>query len=335
MKKSISIAAVLAVVTAVSGAVGAASQGTIQVAKGSVLQVGRVLPSLTNDNKDREGALPDKARVDVQAGASVLLTVHPAGIKGKVPAQVQVDYPYGTDVNNAQKPAHPVSLQSQILLDKPFDTAKVTIHYTRTNFGLNALSAGKGGTAIGADSIALGAESTALGDNARTWFMWMGKDRVVRLKPILSSQATAIGANTLAFGKNSTALGVGASTGVLTTFDGMPIVGTIRKDVEENADAAHPLQAKAYDNGVALGAFSKVRARNSVALGVNSEAVSDNTVAVGNAQDTRRITFVAPGVEAGDAATVGQLREAEQKIYVLQQQIRALQQQVQQLLQKK
>ena len=53
MKKSISIAAVLAVVTAVSGAVGAASQGTIQVAKGSVLQVGRVLPSLTNDNKDR------------------------------------------------------------------------------------------------------------------------------------------------------------------------------------------------------------------------------------------------------------------------------------------
>lgn len=78
---------------------------------------------------------------------------------------------------------------------------------------------------------------------------------------------------------------------------------------------------RAAENGLALGYASQTSAKNSVALGANSVADEENTVSVGSDLLTRRITHVADGTAATDAATVGQLQSASASLH---QNIRSL-----------
>jgi autotransporter adhesin len=99
----------------------------------------------------------------------------------------------------------------------------------------------------------------------------------------------AIGSATYAYGDQSLALGPGARTSGF----GSVALGAGAKASEEG--------------GIALGTHAVSLFANSVAIGYNAEADQQNTVSVGNANEQRRITHVADGVTATDAATVGQL----------------------------
>lgn len=75
-------------------------------------------------------------------------------------------------------------------------------------------------------------------------------------------------------------------------------------------DAAGEQPAQAAGAGaVAAGAGAQASADNSVALGAGSVADRANTVAVGHEGGERQITHVAAGVQATDAANVGQLQQ--------------------------
>ncbi|MBX3537579.1 MAG: hypothetical protein KF735_08080, partial [Chelatococcus sp.] len=64
------------------------------------------------------------------------------------------------------------------------------------------------------------------------------------------------------------------------------------------------------NKATAVGSHAKATAKNSVALGANSVADKDNTVSVGSADNLRRITNVAEGIDQNDVVTVKQLTAA-------------------------
>lgn len=75
-------------------------------------------------------------------------------------------------------------------------------------------------------------------------------------------------------------------------------------------DQAGDSPAQAIGQGsVAAGAGAEARADNSVALGAGSVADRENSVSVGREGGERQITNVAAGVQATDAANVGQLQQ--------------------------
>ncbi len=62
---------------------------------------------------------------------------------------------------------------------------------------------------------------------------------------------------------------------------------------------------------IGAGAHVMAGADNSVAIGANSVATDPNTVSFGSPGNERRLTNVADGLSATDAATVGQVNAAE------------------------
>jgi trimeric autotransporter adhesin len=123
--------------------------------------------------------------------------------------------------------------------------------------------------------------------------------------------AVAIGSGTLASAAQSIAIGPGA-----VTSDG-------------KGSVAIGLSANAYvDGSMALGSEAKARNVESIAIGRNAQALNDNSVAlgagsttnaanvvsVGNSVLQRRITQVADGIDATDAATIGQLTALEKRV---------------------
>ncbi|WP_406234873.1 ESPR-type extended signal peptide-containing protein [Isoptericola jiangsuensis] len=122
-----------------------------------------------------------------------------------------------------------------------------------------------------------GALAVAIGDSAQA--------------SIKSEGGTAIGSFAKALGFNSVALGRGAA-------------------VSETAAAGFALGASARvdsQGGVAIGGQAWASAANSVALGYGSRADQPDTVSVGSTSLQRRITNVADGRAATDAATIGQV----------------------------
>ncbi|HKT99717.1 MAG TPA: YadA-like family protein [Paraburkholderia sp.] len=93
-----------------------------------------------------------------------------------------------------------------------------------------------------------------------------------------ASNAAAIGANATVAANNGVAIGAGSSS--------------------------------TGEASVAIGQGAAASGNNAVALGAGSVAAEDNTVSVGSANQTRRMTNVADGVNASDAATKGQLDRA-------------------------
>lgn len=205
MKSRKILAAAMSLATAFGSL--ALAAGTTDINDDSSLYIGYG----NGENKTGQ-ATESSAVVDARAGASVLITPKASGD----------DNPYTA--------GHPTNLGKNNDGTYQTDVARVVVHNTRTDLGLNT-NASRTGTAIGAFATAKGSDATALGHDASV------------------NQA----------------------------------------------------------NGLALGANSQVTAQNSVALGAGSEASEANTVSVGSASQQRRITNVANGQQASDAATMGQV----------------------------
>ncbi|MHC1666389.1 ESPR-type extended signal peptide-containing protein [Stenotrophomonas geniculata] len=111
-----------------------------------------------------------------------------------------------------------------------------------------------------------------------------------------SEGGVAVGAWATAQGKNSVALGRASY---------------VHEQAEDGFAVGGRTQVAAR-GGIALGAGSEVRsnASNSVAIGYQSIADDADTVSFGNDWLKRRLTGVANGRNANDAATIGQLRGA-------------------------
>lgn len=137
------------------------------------------------------------------------------------------------------------------------------------NLEANAGSGGTSGPALGTgDGLAIGGGSHA-------------QDKT----------DVAVGSGSTVHAGNSTSLG--NNTSVAASADNAVAVGA-----DSSVTGA---------SGTAIGQGSSVTASNAVAIGAGSVADQDNTVSVGNASQQRRITQVADGVAATDAATVGQV----------------------------
>lgn len=335
MKGRTSIAAVMAA-TMVLGSVAFAANA-VDISPNATVVMG--YPASKTKEHHTQFATKTTTSVDVVAGASVLLDAHPVkDEEGKTP-----DYPYGPKVNQKGDVVWqgPGNLSSALLpKDDAYDVARVTIHYTRTGFGTNAIAAADG-TAIGANTIAFGKGATTLGMNARTGYMlpdsWANaKELKHGLHFERNDHATAVGTNSTGFGTNSTAIGADASTGwievaprgkgyrdmsvdpyknkdedLLLTDPKSKYRGVITGDkLKELVTKDTTLKMHAYDNATAVGTNAKVRANNSVALGVNSVAVEENTVSVGNNTLNRRLVNVKDGrweADSHDGATTGQV----------------------------
>lgn len=335
MKGRTSIAAVMAA-TMVLGSVAFAANSA-DISPNATIVMG--YPASKTKEHHTQFATKTTTSVDVVAGASVLLDAHPVkDEEGKTP-----DYPYGPKVkqNGEVVWQGPGNLSSALLpKDEAYDVARVTIHYTRTGFGTNAIAAADG-TAIGANTIAFGKGATTLGMNARTGYML--PDSYANEKELKhglhfekSDHATAVGTNSTGFGTNSTAIGADASTGwievaprgkgysdmsvdpyknkdedLLLTDPKSKYRGVITGDkLKELVTKDTTVKMHAYDNATAVGTNAKVRANNSVALGVNSVAVEENTVSVGNNTLNRRLVNVKDGrweADSHDGATTGQV----------------------------
>ena len=335
MKGRTSIAAVMAA-TMVLGSV-AFADNSADISPNATVVMG--YPASKTKEHHTQFATKTTTSVDVVAGASVLLDAHPVkDEEGKTP-----DYPYGPKVkaNGEVVWQGPGNLSSALLpKDEAYDVARVTIHYTRTGFGTNAIAAADG-TAIGANTIAFGKGATTLGMNARTGYML--PDSYANEKELKhglhfekSDHATAVGTNSTGFGTNSTAIGADASTGwievaprgkgyrdmsvdpyknkdedLLLTDPKSKYRGVITGDkIKELVTKDTTLKMHAYDNATAVGTNAKVRANNSVALGVNSVAVEEDTVSVGNNTLNRRLVNVKDGrweADSHDGATTGQV----------------------------
>jgi len=113
--------------------------------------------------------------------------------------------------------------------------------------------------------------------------------------PTGTGNGLAVGTGSNATDANDTAIGHGANVGAAN--------GTA---VGNNA-----IVDAAAQNAVALGADSHASASNSVALGQGAVADQANTVSVGNATQQRRITNVAAGSAATDAANVQQVQDGD------------------------
>ena len=167
--------------------------------------------------------------------------------------------------------------------------------------GLNAVAIGSDSTASGFRSVAVGNKATAYGYDTDD----------SNLDTNLHGTTIAVGDNAYAYGWSSISIGADSQTFGMDTV-------------------ALGYSAYAYGkSSLALGAYSetKLAAVNSVALGTDSIATEANTVSVGNEAYTdsegysheanyRRITNVADGTAATDAATVGQITLTDDGTYV-------------------
>lgn len=121
----------------------------------------------------------------------------------------------------------------------------------------------------------------------------------------VATGATAYGAYATAQTANTTAIGFRS----LATLATDTAIGYQSQATGEQATAIGANSLASGSRGVALGAGAQATGANSVAIGSGSVANEANTASVGSAGNARRITNVAPGINANDAATVGQVND--------------------------
>jgi hypothetical protein len=94
-----------------------------------------------------------------------------------------------------------------------------------------------------------------------------------------------------------------------------PLLGSCKAAMASNGGAAYGDGAAATGSlAAALGPNASATAANAVAIGSGSLANEDDSVSVGAPGKERRITNVAAGTAASDAATVGQLVDLRAQI---------------------
>lgn len=136
----------------------------------------------------------------------------------------------------------------------------------------------------------------------------------------VNSDSVAVGPDSYAVGQQSTAVGFGAvaaQPGVSGPANLATTVGASSSAMGDRATAVG-WAATATSNSTALGAAAHSSADGAVAIGSSSIADQANTVSFGRSSTqepglppiTRRLVNVADGINATDAATVGQLNAA-------------------------
>lgn len=197
----------------------------------------------------------------------------------------------------------------------------------------HSMAVGSKSSVRGKYSIAVGPEATVNNGNSRV----LEQSTAVGSKAtVTSSFSTALGANTQAKGDYSVAIGAQSQTtgANATAIGAYAAAGKNSVVVGGGEGLAAPAVSQSNgtamgtyvdiksDNGTALGYGSQVggNGKNSVALGADSVANEENVVSVGHTKGqtngfggtygedlNRRITNVADGKNANDAATVGQI----------------------------
>ncbi len=198
----------------------------------------------------------------------------------------------------------------------------------------HSMAVGSKSSVRGKDSIAVGPEATVNNGNS----VVLEQSTAVGSKAtVLSNFSTALGANTQAKGDYSVAIGAQSQTTEATNAtaigayaaagENSVVVGGGKELAASIVSKANGTAMGTYvdvnaENGTALGYGSQIgwNGKNSVALGADSVANEENVVSVGHTKGqangfggtygedlNRRITNVADGKNANDAATVGQI----------------------------
>jgi hypothetical protein len=123
--------------------------------------------------------------------------------------------------------------------------------------------------------------------------------------------ATAYGAYASAQGQNTTAIGYRS----VANMAGSVAIGNNARATGDPTVAIGDNSLASGNNSVAVGASAQATADGAVALGAGSVAGQPNTVSVGTPGSERRITNVAPGINATDAVNVSQLNENSRVAY--------------------
>lgn len=113
----------------------------------------------------------------------------------------------------------------------------------------------------------------------------------------------------LACGREASADGFGSTAVGSVSTAGATYATALGHLAKANGAASTAIGAvsEAGEAGTAIGTGSWAQGTNSVALGAGSIASDADTVSFGNANIKRRVTNLADGIAATDAATVGQL----------------------------
>ena len=197
----------------------------------------------------------------------------------------------------------------------------------------HSMAVGSKSSVRGTNSVAVGPEAAVNNGNAGV----LQQSTAVGFKAtVLSNFSTALGANTQTKGDYSVAVGAQSQTtgANATAIGAYAAAGENSVVVGGGKESAAPIVSKSNgtamgtyvdinaDNGTALGYGSQIGwdGKNSVALGADSVANEENVVSVGHTKGqtnglggtygedlNRRITNVADGKNANDAATVGQI----------------------------
>ena len=198
--------------------------------------------------------------------------------------------------------------------------ASTAIGYKSIAGGNYSLAAGYGAKTAGGAAIALGTGTFANGYAA----IALGQDTEAK------TNAVALGYKTKAEAKGSTAVGYGSEALGEGSFAGGGHVtdtqvvggkaygessfafgtGAVAGMSDGTGDYSFAFGNEALasmGNAIAFGSGAKAEHQNSVALGSNSVTSAENIISVGYSGGERRITNVADGTAATDAATVGQL----------------------------
>ena len=203
-------------------------------------------------------------------------------------------------------------------------------------FGNLSLASGESSTAIGVQSVASGANSLAIGNHS----LASGENATAfgLLSAATGLNSTALGNQSTASGDNSVAVGILADAdGVNTTAVGnqskakganSTALGVLSRATGDDGVALGNQARAVGDGGVAIGTASRARGEQSVAIGTGAVATGANSIAIGAGSiadvanvvsfgspgHERRLTNIADGVDAHDAATYGQLKRATKKL---------------------
>lgn len=198
--------------------------------------------------------------------------------------------------------------------------------------GQYSIAMGSGGVAIAAAhaqgnfSVAIGSGdgATANGAYSNSAFgvaIGTGSIAQNQYDAAFGAFAIATGTRSAAFGANAVAGG----TSSVAMGDGAFASGGNAASIGLNSVASGA-------NSVAMGAQAAAAGSNSVAIGSRSIATEANTVSFGGANNERRLTNVAPGINQTDAVNMGQLSSVagglQTQIFGLQSQISGLQTQI-------
>ena len=162
------------------------------------------------------------------------------------------------------------------------------------------IAMGQGSEASGSESISIGNEVGGQKNEAR------GKQSIAIGfgNQVTGDHSGAIGDPSVINGTNS--YSVGNSNTVAAGSNNVFVLGN-----NVNVTGSNTVVL----GGSSDGSTMNVAGSNSVVLGAGSDGSEDNVVSVGAAGNERRITHVAPGTDANDAATVGQVQDVAQGAY--------------------